>query len=230
MCARSRFNRPAAARTDAVEDRSTVGRDSGMTWARRFCSAATVADPMAPVAPVTTTVGILNSVLISAHAGYPRWLESGADFIEIDVRRDRRGVIVDSHDPPKQRTNPTTYEEILVRAAGRIGLHLDLKETGFEVELVSRALERFPANRVVVTPDYEQSARLIKQKFPQVRISPIDFVTHDQQYPLESGGRPFWVWTVDDPTLMRRYASDPRVECLITNRPDLALPLRTARS
>jgi len=123
-----------------------------------------------------------------------------------------------------------TFEQVLQAAAGRIGLHLDLKETGFEVELVTRALERFPANKVVVTPDFEESARLIKQNFPDVRVSPIDFVTHDQQYPLRDEGRPIWVWTVDDPNLMRRLNNDPRVECLITNRPDLALRLRTARS
>ena len=63
-----------------------------------------------------------------------------------------------------------------------------------------------------------------------MRVSPINFVTHDQQYPLPDAGKPIWVWTVDDPDLMRRLMQDNRVECLITNRPDLALRLRTARS
>ena len=169
-------------------------------------------------------------MLVSAHAGYPRWLDSGGDFIEIDVRRDARGVIVDAHDPPEPGADHVTFEQILQAAAGRIGLHLDLKEAGFEVELVTRALERFPAYRVVVTPDFEESGRVIKQNFPDVRVSPIDFVTHDQQYPLPNEGKPIWVWTVDDPNLMRRLMQDKRVECLITNRPDLALRLRTARS
>jgi glycerophosphoryl diester phosphodiesterase len=169
-------------------------------------------------------------VLVSAHAGYPRWLDSGADFIEVDIRRDGRGVIVDSHDQPQLGDDPVTFEQILQAAARRIGLHLDLKETGFEVELVSRALERFPAEKIVVTPDFEESSRVIKQSFPEVRLSPIDFVTHDQQYPLRYDGRPVWVWTVDDPNLMQRFANDPRIECLITNRPEDALKLRTARS
>ena len=55
-------------------------------------------------------------------------------------------------------------------------------------------------------------------------------MTHDQQYPLRDEGKPIWVWTVDDANLMRRLMQDTRVECLITNRPDLALQLRTARS
>ena len=201
-----------------------------MTCARRFSSAATVADPMAPVAPVTTTVGILLSVLISAHAGYPRWLDSGADFIEIDVRRDHRGVIVDAHDEAKPGESHATYDEIVERAAGRIGLHLDLKEAGFEVELVSRALRRFTRDKVVVTPDFESSARTIKEHFPEIRVSPIDFVTLDQRNPIPPDGKPVWIWTVDDRKRMKQLIDDPRIECLITNRPDLALKLRRARS
>jgi glycerophosphoryl diester phosphodiesterase len=200
-----------------------------MTRARLCSSAATVADPMAPVAPVTTTVGILNSVLISAHAGYPRWLDSGADFIEVDIRRDHSGVLVDSHDRPRPGTRYAAYEEILRAAQQRIGLHIDLKETGFEIELVSRALERFAPDDVVVTPDFEESARTIKRHFPEVRVSPIDFVIHDHSYPISFDGRPVWVWTVDDADAMRRYMADQRIECLITNRPDRALRLRTAR-
>lgn len=169
--------------------------------------------------------------LISAHAGYPRWLNSGADFLEIDVRRDHRGVIVDSHDelrPADMRR--ATYDEILERAAGRIGLHLDLKEAGFEVELVARALDRFPARKVVVTPDFESSAKTIKTHFPQVRVSPIDLVTLDQSHAIRADGRPIWIWTVDDPKRMRQLIDDDRIECIITNRPDLALELRKARS
>jgi glycerophosphoryl diester phosphodiesterase len=168
-------------------------------------------------------------VLISAHAGYPRWLRSGADFIEVDVRRDQLGVIVDSHDEPKAEERPPTLDEILAAAAGRIGLHLDLKEAGFEVELVSNALERFPAERVVVTPDFESSAQTIKTHFPQVRVSPIDFVLLDQSHAIRYYGRPIWIWTVDDPKRMRRLMDDSGIECIITNRPDLALEIRSAR-
>lgn len=169
-------------------------------------------------------------MLISAHAGYPRWLDSGADFLEIDVRRDRSGVIVDSHDEPRPGEEHATFDEILERAAGRIGLHLDLKEAGFEVELVSKALELFQADRVVVTPDFESSAQTIKSHFPQVRVSPIDFVLLDQSYTIRYDGRPIWVWTVDDPKRMRQLMDDSAIECIITNRPDLALKLRSARS
>lgn len=169
-------------------------------------------------------------MLISAHAGYPRWLDSGADFIEVDIRRDPQGVIVDAHDEPRPAERHTPFDEIVEKAAGRIGLHLDLKEPGFELELLSKALERFSHEDVVVTPDFESSARTIKLHFPTIRVSPIDFVTLDQRYAIPSNGKPVWIWTVDDNRRIKRLMDDPRVECIITNRPDEALKLRKARS
>lgn len=176
----------------------------------------------------------MESTLISAHAGYPRWVRSRADFIEIDVRRDNRGEIIDSHDEPQARTRYSTLDEILEAAAGRIGLHLDLKERGYEVELLRRALERFPPDKIVATPDFLEATHTIKAEFPKVRVSPIDFVVLDQQNAteevLDSYKLPVWVWTVDQPSLMRRFLADPRIECLITNRPDVALKLRSRKS
>lgn len=169
-------------------------------------------------------------MLISAHAGFPQWLGSGADFIEIDVRRDRRGVIIDSHDETRRGANHATLDQILERLYGETGLHLDMKEPGYEGELLSRVLERLPPDRIVATPDFEESVRAIKQRFPKVRVSPIDFVAVDQRYANRTYDKPMWVWTVDDRKLMQRFFADPRVECLITNRVDLALRLRSARA
>src|SRR5207248_9999847 len=46
----------------------------------------------------------------------------------------------------------------------------------------------------------------------------------------ERYGIKVWVWTVDDRRLMERFIKDRCVEGLITNRPDVALKLRTARA
>ncbi|TMG57593.1 MAG: hypothetical protein E6H83_14735 [Chloroflexi bacterium] len=40
----------------------------------------------------------LSVLIVSAHDGYPRHLNSGADFIEVDVRRTEEGVVVIAHD------------------------------------------------------------------------------------------------------------------------------------
>jgi glycerophosphoryl diester phosphodiesterase len=113
-----------------------------------------------------------------------------------------------------------------------VGLHIDLKEKGFELELMQRA-----PSKVVVTPDFRESAEFIKRHHPHVRVSPLDFITLDQQkatdQALSAGkraGKPVWVWTVDDRRLMKRFMRDDRVEAIITNRPDLALKLRRERS
>ncbi|HVH64190.1 MAG TPA: glycerophosphodiester phosphodiesterase [Candidatus Dormibacteraeota bacterium] len=173
-------------------------------------------------------------MLIVAHAGYPALLDSGADFIEIDVRR-HQGVIIDAHDAPKAGTNHATLDEILEAVSRReLGLHLDVKESGYEIDLISRALERLPAGRIVATPDFEESIRVIKQKFPAVRVSPIDFMALEQKDAtperLDQCEVPVWVWTVDRVRSMRRFIDDPKVEALITNRPDRAIALRHRKS
>ena len=185
-------------------------------------------------------------LIVSAHQGYPRLLNSGADFLEIDIRRTEEGAIVISHDEPRPGGKHVTLDEVLDAAAGRIGLQLDLKEPGYEVELIRSALERLPPDKLVVTTEMEDSIRLIKQEFPEIRaglttqrIDPnrADFIALDQRYASDDAlalaeryGIKLWVWTVDDRRLMQRFVNDRRVEGIITNRPDLALKLRSARS
>jgi len=169
-------------------------------------------------------------VIVSAHDGYPRHLNSGADFIELDIRRTPEGLIVLAHDPIEAGRRYITFDEVLARTPPSVGLHLDLKERGFEVQLLEQAL----THPVVVTPDFYASAEVIKRDHPQVRVSPIDFVTLDQRYAdeqtLNDSGKPVWVWTVDDKRLMERFMKDKRVEAIITNLPERALALRSARS
>ena len=170
-------------------------------------------------------------MIVSAHDGYPRLLRSGADFIEVDVRRDAGGVIVLAHDDLQPGVRYPTLDECLRDLDDSSGLHLDLKEDGFELELVTRMLERLPPESIVATPDFGTSIRLIKERFPEIRVSPIDFVAVEHGH-VEADAYPdvpVWVWTVDDTKEMKRYFQDPRIEGIITNRPDLALKLRKAR-
>ena len=121
-----------------------------------------------------------------------------------------------------------------------------LKESGYEAELINHALKKCAPNKVVVTtPDYE-SIRRIKAQFPEilagltrrhVEQTDADFLCLDQQYVTnealsfcEQNNIDVWVWTVDDRSLMRRLVASGRIQGLITNRPDRALKLRSARS
>ena len=181
-------------------------------------------------------------LIVSAHQGYPRWVNSGADFIEVDIRSTSDGTFIVSHDAPRPGAHLVTLDEVLDAARGRVGLHLDLKEQGNEIELVRFVLARCPIDKLVVTTEESESIRKIKRSFPQLRVglttrqvdrSDADFVALDQQYATEdalNAGVPIWVWTVDDTKLMRRFIADRRIEGLITNRPDVALKIRTARS
>jgi glycerophosphoryl diester phosphodiesterase len=68
---------------------------------------------------------------------------------------------------------------LLEIAAGRVGLHLDLKEPGYEAEIVNLALARCPPERLVIT-GADAPIRTIKQQFPHMRVglSLGDDVTH----------------------------------------------------
>src|SRR6202035_1779658 len=61
-----------------------------------------------------------------------------------------------------------TFDELLDVAAGRVGLHLDLKEHGYEVEIVREALDRCPIDRLVITAG-EPEISAVKDEFPEVR-------------------------------------------------------------
>jgi glycerophosphoryl diester phosphodiesterase len=180
-------------------------------------------------------------VIVSAHDGYPRWVNSGADFIEIDIRRTPDGLIVLAHDELETGAKHVTFKEVVDAACGRIGIHLDLKEAGYEVELIRMALEKCPAERLVLTSENPDSVRIVKQQFPDVRTgitakdvkaTSADFTPLDQQHASEEALEfcarnqiPVWVWTVDDARLMKRFIRDDRIAGIITNRPDVALKL-----
>jgi glycerophosphoryl diester phosphodiesterase len=183
-------------------------------------------------------------VLVSAHDGYPRWLESGADFLEIDIRRAADGTIVLSHDELLPGAAHTTLDEAL---QSRSMLQLDLKEPGYEIELMGQALRTHRAAELVITTANDESVRSVKEHFPQVRagltlgerltsstlqrieLCRADFIAVDEPYVrwFDPAPGPIWVWTVDDERRLRHYLRDQRIEAVITNRPDLALRIRS---
>jgi glycerophosphoryl diester phosphodiesterase len=136
--------------------------------------------------------------LVSAHRGgevvagepaadrYRRAIELGVDFVELDVRRTRDRVTVICHDDctvsgrkirdfvyseltQELGSEALTLDELLDVAAGRVGLHLDLKEHGYEAEIVREALDRCPIDSLVITAG-EPEISAVKDEFPQVRV------------------------------------------------------------
>ena len=128
---------------------------------------------------------------VSAHrrdgaglAGLRDAVASGAEYVEIDVRRTADGVLVVHHDRtvagvPLSRCSYARAEELaagglpavteaLEIIQGRARGHLDLKERGCEHEAVDLAREAFGEDGFVVTTREAGSVALIKKDFPGV--------------------------------------------------------------
>ncbi|MEV5825964.1 glycerophosphodiester phosphodiesterase [Spirillospora sp. NPDC052242] len=109
--------------------------------------------------------------------------ESGAEYVEIDIRRTGDGRLVVHHDAtvgglPLKRLTYERVQELSPRPvplvedameiiAGKARGHLDLKERGCEHETVALALEAFGQQFVVTTGEVPSLVE-IKARFPQV--------------------------------------------------------------
>lgn len=138
------------------------------------------------------------SPLISAHRGscgveglgaaerYRRAIELGADFVEFDVRRTADSAYVVYHEPrtPSGRLisemsraeftgevgrAALDLPDLLQMAKGRVGLHIDLKEVGYEADIVRGVLADFAESQFVITSLEDVSISTIKEHFPTVR-------------------------------------------------------------
>jgi len=134
--------------------------------------------------------------LIDAHRGecgipglpaaerYRRAISMGVDFVEVDVRRSVDGVYLNYHDertPSGRAVRRLTYaaleqeleaelmkvNEVMDLVDGRVGLHVDVKETGDEAAVV-RLIEAGCAHSPVVFTGGDDSIRAIKETFPTV--------------------------------------------------------------
>ncbi|MFA1544917.1 glycerophosphodiester phosphodiesterase [Actinomadura chokoriensis] len=135
-----------------------------------------------------------NKPAISAHrrdeaglTGLGVAADSGAEYVEIDIRRTGDGRLVVHHDPEigGLRINRLSYARIQDLAtrpvplvgdamniiAGRAKGHLDLKERGCEHETVALAVEAFGRDGFVVTTREVSSLFEIKKSFPGVRTA-----------------------------------------------------------
>src|SRR3979409_2548344 len=122
---------------------------------------------------------------VSAADRYRSAIALGVDYVEFDVRRTGDGMTVIHHDDwtrsgrafrefpygdltDELGSEALTLDELLDVAAGRVGLHLDLKERGYETEIVRVMLDRCSVDDFVITSGVEE-IRTIKEEFPEVR-------------------------------------------------------------
>lgn len=198
----------------------------------------------------------------------------GAEMVEIDVRRTGDGVPVVFHDPwlskkthrpllasltyqeinrraSKKKFHVPTLEETLKALAGKVILDIELKEPGYETEVIKLVRRWFSDDRFILTSfnpviitavklfDQKLTAGLILAKskdLPYVEKVPAADVlapekalfTAQRDYfaQAKKQGKRIAVWTVDGKTLLSNLLVDPLVDAVITNYPDRALALR----
>jgi glycerophosphoryl diester phosphodiesterase len=139
-----------------------------------------------------------KTVAISAHRGgsehapaatyeaYKDAIGTGAEYVEFDIRKTRDNALVVYHDQHAgdsgSLVNALTYEQlcdavhyavprvedVMQLLAGKAIGHLDLKEVGYEAEVMNLALGTFGLGNFVATSLEDASISSIKEAFPQV--------------------------------------------------------------
>jgi glycerophosphoryl diester phosphodiesterase len=113
---------------------------------------------------------------------------SGADMIEFDVRRTKDNVLIALHDEIIQGHSTRdliyegvsqiarhkgfeipTVEEVLKWARGKIKLDVELKEKGYEKEIVELLSGYFEKDQFVITSFNDASLRVIKERYPDIK-------------------------------------------------------------
>lgn len=139
----------------------------------------------------------MKGPLIDAHRGecgipglaaadrYVHAIALGVDFVEIDIRRIADGTFVNYHDdrtPAGRLVRDLSYPELKAELGpeltgvdelvdivdGRVGLHVDVKEEGYEAEVVRTIESSFTRSEVVFTSG-DDPIRAVKDAFPMVR-------------------------------------------------------------
>ena len=113
----------------------------------------------------------------------------GADMIEFDVRRTKDNVFIVHHDESlqnkpikalsyekisemvrKEGFSIPTVEEVLRYTKGKVKLDVELKEEGYEKEMVELLSKYFKEDQYVITSFNDSSLKIIKDKYPKIKV------------------------------------------------------------
>jgi glycerophosphoryl diester phosphodiesterase len=115
-------------------------------------------------------------------------VELGAEFVEMDIRRTRDGVLIVWHDLDVAglRTRGSlfaelqevatehglileTLEEVLQALEGRVKLDIELKESGYESEVVDLVLKYFTPVEFLIKSFLDEIVLVVKSGYPAVK-------------------------------------------------------------
>ena len=206
----------------------------------------------------------MRRTLVCAHRGASAYLPDNsvdafvsaiamrADAIETDVRRTPDGRLVLAHDPLAAQPSPDLVElgDLVELAAGRIRLDVELKEAGYEQQVLEvltprpdgllvtsflpevvaavRALDPMVRTGLVVGPWDSSPDRFARadECGAEVLLPHVDLLDDALRGEAVRRGRRLAVWTVNDRETLSSLIADPAVGCVITDVPDVALALR----
>lgn len=125
----------------------------------------------------------------ATYESYRAAAESGADYVELDVRMTADDVLVVHHDEHCGQHGPSVADvryaemcelvgyvvphagEAMGILAGKVAGHVDLKVSGCEREAVGLAVDAFGVDGFVVTTLEDASIARIRRAFPEVRTA-----------------------------------------------------------
>lgn len=187
-------------------------------------------------------------------------IKDGADFIEFDIRSTKDGILVVHHDADAEEIkisqntysslNSTSYKvptllETLELCKDRIMLDTEIKESHITEKAVNKLLEFFDPENFIVTSFYDDSIRVVKEKFPEVtagllfaeetsiniekrvlELKPDLLLPHysifDKYEKLYAdSGLKTILWTVNDEKDIRKFKNDSRVLGIISDSPEM---------
>jgi glycerophosphoryl diester phosphodiesterase len=115
-------------------------------------------------------------------AAFEAAIALGADAVELDVRRTSDGVLVVHHNASRRgvpvamlthsalvrlsRNEPPLLDTVLDLCAGQIGLDIEIKEPGYEMEVIEKASRRFSREQLLYTSFEESVISAIRRLDP----------------------------------------------------------------
>lgn len=113
-------------------------------------------------------------------------IELGADFIEFDIRKTKDNIIIIHHDAGingRLISNLTyseiqsiatnykvpTFEDLLKTAQSKIKLDIELKEAGYEKEVIDITLKYFTTDDIIVTSFMDSAILTVKNDYPNIK-------------------------------------------------------------
>lgn len=132
--------------------------------------------------------GASNLARENTIASFEKAIDIGVDMIEFDVRRSRDQTLIVHHDelvggkPIKTLTydeisegaktqgfSIPTVEEVLQHTSGRVDLDVEIKEEGYEEEVVEILHRHLKTDRFLITSFHDLCVKRIKDNHPDVR-------------------------------------------------------------